>query len=355
MTLRPDVPFVRIFVAGPMAPGDDGHGGDFALHLGNIREALEVIKREIDQDFGGDFLRIDDPSDQLTGPIPDSVFDKIDVADVAVVDLSRVSPNVMYELALLHTLGTPTIVLAFEQTETNPEKLPFYMSQEYVATLPNFQPGTIRPALAKNIRLLLENFSDPRTRQNPISKFYGNTALVDLASSNGLATGYFANFARHVLRDTGSVLTLHEAGLKGLVVFRPESVAEVAGMENALKRKLNGTGAEMELINWNDPSQIRNLYNLKKVGRYLIDVPAPLSSLQVSHRFKRVTEILASIHGGEGAEFEREIAKLEAGMIGSFFSTLRSLAIQMPGINSRPLIFMGLDEFVDMIRGESAS
>lgn len=103
------IPF-DIFIGGPMGNDKlDAAGDSYHTHIPNIVSALERIRDEIASSASSIYIRILHPNYKGSGMINDNVFSMINDAELAIMDVSAGSPNVMYELAMLHALGTPTI------------------------------------------------------------------------------------------------------------------------------------------------------------------------------------------------------------------------------------------------------
>ncbi|MDM0053610.1 hypothetical protein [Variovorax sp. J22R115] len=137
--------------------------------------------------------------------IKTNVLMAIDKADIALFDMSprsgerSPSPNVMYELGLVHSLGLPYLMIQKKTAIT-----PCYLAQLNRIDLPaaNY-PNRVR--FAKRLREELDHMLKPDDQAhyeiNPVSQCYDNAAVVDISAVMGLATGYYFNFLYRLLKD----------------------------------------------------------------------------------------------------------------------------------------------------------
>src|SRR5262249_45431413 len=98
---------MRIFVIGPMRPTRDGQGIELATRTSVIKRGVEEIVRQkaLSQ------AHVKAPDDLRGSTIATDVFAQLDAADLVVADLSACSPNVLYELAFVDSLGLPTVLV----------------------------------------------------------------------------------------------------------------------------------------------------------------------------------------------------------------------------------------------------
>ncbi|PWW02240.1 hypothetical protein DFR52_102908 [Hoeflea marina] len=347
-----------------MSPSSNGPSGlSLAAQLQNLISATQIIAEEINEELGARFVQVTFPPRNATGLIDETIFEMLDNADAGIFDMSgpviatggapvhgRVSPNVMYELTWLHALGTPTIPVIPE--EQNSE---FYLSQLYARPVPDYTVDTLVGMLRTQIRYLVHGDSDNPAadpHRNPISKFY-NLSIVDIASSNGLATGYYHNFLRYVLDTRDSPFLRYPNAdfaveLSRLVIFRPETIGEVEGMNARLNNELGRRGAPpVETLLFEAPLHSRKL-TLKHVGSSLIDIPTPISSLAHSPRYRKARRIIPRSPFGdssEGSELRKRKDKLEKSMIDSFFRVMDYL-LEEPGLDGSRIHVRTIDEFL---------
>jgi len=342
-----------IFLGGPMGSGDDdGAGVSLQDHLLNMSNAVIQIANRINEEVDTQRITVLNPSVEEIGTIKDRVFEMIDRAELGIIDVSTGSPSAMYELTLLHALGIPVIPISLKKPKapiTIP--LPFYLRPEYAVMLEDYSQASLEKALEPKIRVAIgldASVSDHTT--NPITNFYG-LPLMDVSATTGLATGYFHNFLRFVLKETGSVFDVND-DLEKVVVLVPENLDEVAGMRFAVKNALASKGVAVEDIDEKDgkprteAEQVRGQVILFKAGKYLFDIPAPLSAQKSSSRHLRLTRAMENTPAGDRfTDLEIRLERLENAMIDRFFMVLRGL-IRRPEINSGRVEFLTVSEFV---------
>jgi hypothetical protein len=176
----------RIFIIGPMSD-DTGLPLDNILH---IKAALEAIFH------GRGDIQIDIPQEKYAPHIPKTVFSAIDFSDLVIADISHRSPNVMYELALAHALGIPTMLIETPDAPADP-RLPrkpiFYLAQNRTP-----QPASIaQQELVAQLRPLMDDWlATPEIYfgGDPLSQFFHGIPLVDVSAVAGIALGYAENF-----------------------------------------------------------------------------------------------------------------------------------------------------------------
>lgn len=332
---------ISMFIIGPMGQQQDDVASEIRHpQIVRIRNAIRVITEEFKEapEFNTDGLRfeIEDPERRLGGDVTDNVFSKIDTADLGIADISSRSPSVIYEYALMHSLGIPVIVL-----DKKGQEPPFYWRNQQLIQVTDFTVDALIEHLREPLRNFVFRRGEANFEQNPISKFYG-TALVDAAASTGLATGQFYNFVRYIIQD-GSVLTRTE--LEDLVIVRPTSVYQAGDTNERVRREL----PEIKKDEYETGLHPRGRLIFDRVGKHIYDFPTPLEALTISHRYRRVLEL---IQAGSDPETSPLIIKLEEQMIDAYFRTLRQLAIREAGTNPRKLKFMTADEFIDMVKSE---
>ena len=88
------------------------------------------------------------------------------MADVIVADISRLNPNVLYELGIAHSLSKPAIVLS--QDLAKHKKLPFDIT--HIATVPYVMPRNTGDTSARNLMRSIEKyFIATKRHHNPVS------------------------------------------------------------------------------------------------------------------------------------------------------------------------------------------
>lgn len=156
------------------------------------------------------------------------VVSHLEGADFVVFDLSprpnelSPSPNVMYELGLVHALGLPHVLL-----KGKGGGLPFYVTQNRVRTVDFGKDASVEAALAPVFRSVLQRggigFAD-----NAVSQYFGGAALVDISAAAGLAVGYYDAFIDYLLRAGGYLQRAEGAPFRHVVTVVPERFGPTA-------------------------------------------------------------------------------------------------------------------------------
>jgi hypothetical protein len=347
-----------IFLGGPMGGRKkDPASLAFSKHIGRLKEAIDRISDELNIEQSQWTVRSDTPVLDDTGMIEQRVFGIIDRAELGIMDISADSPSVMYELAMLHALGIPTIPISFRGNDGK-RVVPFYLRGTYQAVVESFEVEELYQILRPMVRNVVfggASGSDPN--MNPMTAYYG-LPLVDISASTGLATGYFHNFLQHILKDMGGVFDYLDGQVEKLVVIRPRSLAEAASLKHITERRLAEEGIEVELIGerdgkvYTDREQARGMMLVFRAGSYIFDAPSPLAAQEKSPRMKRIRKQLIQTAGrGPVSEEAREmVAKFEERMIEEFMSVLERLPEEYHNARPDRLAFATLDEFVEMAR-----
>ncbi|MBI1764292.1 MAG: hypothetical protein HYR56_22940 [Acidobacteria bacterium] len=315
----------RVFFIGPMGKEKPGKGADkgvdYTLHLPKLHAFLvsylkeEHGYQETKNKFftltegqrvgsvtlvkgkgkGKDSITILTPFDLYgAGDIPSNVFDAIDDSDLVIADLSGNKPAVIYELAFTHALGIETILVG------GAEAVSFYLAQTKFINI-DFRPKTISSDELKNrFASWLKNRNKLFESENPLQRFYG-APLPDISAANGLAAGFYDNFARPILTNGEIVyrtqtpegkLVEETRALQGLIVLRPENLASrVEEIREELEKRLLAEFPGEVLYGAPDKLFIRTNEGARTpfflVRDYLIDIPRTMFSLALSPRLER--------------------------------------------------------------------
>jgi hypothetical protein len=196
---------ITILTLGPMStdpsvqPPPPSHTLQLKLLVESIRAALLLERRP---DAFSD-LRVIAPDDRQVNLITRGVLDFIEQADLVIVDLSRGSPNVAYEVGLVHALGLPHILL------TDAAQPPFYFqSVEHIMNFA-FEP-VYNPQRSGHVALrdkILAFMTDPNAAvgyaDNQVTEYYEGLPIIDISGPSGVATGYYINGIRRFVRGNG--------------------------------------------------------------------------------------------------------------------------------------------------------
>ena len=337
----------RVFIIGPMSTSDnDPQGLPLSQHIPNIARATRMVLNRLGQELGAAMpeCMVIEPPNYVTD-IPEAVFSHIMHCDLAIADISTGSPNVLYELALLHANGVPVILIG---------EPPFYLTQMVGLIVEDFQSETLFAALAGGSfdeidlekgdervpgqieRLILK----PSAQQtmNPFSRHFGGVHLVNVAAATGVATGYYYNFIRWVLRE--GTIFYDRPEFEDLVIIRPRRISEVNHAMDALRRdfgeprtdrdgnpEVNEDGSpqyELPGLTYLMRGHARHIF-FRRVGKHIVDYPTPISSLTVSRQHRQMMEYARIRSREEGKELDPLLSDFEERMIGIFFETLEQL------------------------------
>lgn len=357
----------RIFVIGPMTEGkEDPQGLPYEQHIPNIvtatRNVLERLRAKL-----GDALpdcQVIDPPNRPAG-IPRDVFSHIMHCNFAIADISNASPNVIYEIAMLHANGTPVILLG------DPI---FYLNQQNCLACADFEVATLEAALAGSSfdetdrKGQLETLMTAPPREdfrNPITEFFEGVHLVNVAAAAGVATGNFYNFTSYVLKRGG--LFKSRPNLKKLVLIRPERIGDVDRCVGLLEEAFSEPILDRETQQpvrdrdgnplmslpklWqNDDAHPRGTYFAYQVGNNLVDYPTPISSLEVSKQYLAMGDYVQRNATGFSAE---ETDAFEKRLIDVYFDTLRDLARRHPsGCDWGRVEILSIEDAIEFLRAD---
>lgn len=333
----------RIFIIGPMTTGQtDPKGLEWEKHIENIAEALRLAisaLRTKNGDRIGHYEILQPPNN--TGNIRRDVFPHLLHCDLAVADISNKSPNVIYEIAILHANGTPVILIDLTETIKNKDTI-FYLNQDKVLGVDTFDINDICKAL---LYKSLTNNNDNRTMGqlesailgagnstpwNPITEHLGGVALVNVAAAAGVATGQHYNFLKWVLED-GGIFSDPNAHVDRIILLRPDRIQQVDEIKKELIQRFGKDSTDREgKVTRDLPGYFYNVkghprggYFFYRVGRYIVDYPTPISSLSVSRQYIEMREY---VNVNANGEEEANLRRFEQKIIDVYFSTLKKLA-----------------------------
>lgn len=317
----------------------DSNGLPLEQHIPNIVEATQKVLEDLSKKHGDNFPEwmVIDPPDRPTG-IPREIFSHIMHCDFAIADISNASPNVMYEVAILHANGTPVICLG------DPV---FYLNQQNCIRCASFEVADLKSALSGarsdrsggvgQLESMMRDSHLP-TLTNPITEFFHGVHFLNVAATAGIAAGNFYNFIWHVLREGG--IFKSNPDLKKLLLIRPENIKAVTECRNKLEHEFGqvildqdsgepvvGDNGEQKknlpVIRHKDEMHPRGEYFAHRIGNYLVDYPAPILSLSVSKQYKAMN----NYYKNYPSEIRNnELIKSEKRLIKIYFDTLEMMA-----------------------------
>ncbi|MGE3644872.1 MAG: hypothetical protein AB7F96_13570 [Beijerinckiaceae bacterium] len=401
---------IDVFVGGPLNnTHPDGAGLLMKDYLPNLREAIGKIIKDINaswpnrSEFSYDPVQLVGPSMKPTdganiGMIKKKIFSAIDEADVAIMDVtgpsmtlsdgsifeSRASPDVIYELGFLHALGVPTIPISLEGRRKE-----FYLEQYHTTFVKNFETDTLLTALRETLTDLCLNYHEEIDdwRSNPISEHYNDVALVDISSTQGLATGYFHNFLRIWISTEFQIFTAIEDAKKGspkeanllqfssdseldtlkglerkIVILKPNSISELNSsnpefIKGRLESKLKEAGIKFGKFTCYQPAQRTSIgtlsgepFRFSYAGRYIYDIPFPLIAMQSAPRYKRSRNKVRS----SAISIIDKLADYDRKLINSFVDLIETMiSDQEKQVRKDHHKILSLDDFVKLVLSDN--
>jgi nucleoside 2-deoxyribosyltransferase len=240
-----------------------------------------------------------------------SIFSRLDVADLVIFNMTpkpdekQASPNVFYELGLVHALGIPAIIVKAERGE-----IPFYaagMKQQRVA---DFQLATLCNALRSPLREFLDtenthtNFVNDR-----VTQFYG-MPIVDISAAVGLATGYYQNFVSRLIMEDGFLASYSEL-IRHVILARPSGVDSTYDSDKALlKAALTAAGHTLTEKFQLAGNQSLGPIWFDHVQGVVIDLPRTIYPLQRSPRLFAFLDRHREVRGAAERAFNQRYRQL---------------------------------------------
>jgi hypothetical protein len=215
------------------------------------------------------------------------ILSQLDIADIVIINLTPKdgpagcpSPNVYYELGLLHSLGMPVIPVHQAGTE-----LPFYIRSLKTYRVPEFKPEIVANELRKPLLKFLDPVDETDFTDNRISQFYDHLPIVDISAAIGLATGYYYNFVGRLLRD-GSFISAYPDKVKRLIIVRPTNVLDTFEQDRErLKTVLANAGFRLVTEKLDaPPGDGKGPAWIDHIDGIIIDLPRTIYPLKISPR-----------------------------------------------------------------------
>ncbi|ANB36479.1 hypothetical protein A6024_00150 [Rhodovulum sulfidophilum] len=325
----------KVFVIGPMfREGEDEYGIAYSDQILNIVAALNTIGADLEEAHGIR-LDVDAPDQRLRDiqHIPEFALGEIDRCNFAVADISARSPSVMYEIAVLHSLGTPTLLL--DRKPALIEDAVYYLKDLTIRDVVSFSVENIRAELEKPVRILTGVEPGPRHdyTRNKITDYYRSMPLVDVRAITGIATSYFSNFLRHVLNPLGPMAK--DYTLNKLIVLIPPLIMDNYGasVTDRMEKEIGDRIQQFEF-----ESVFSRTQKAKRIKNAVVDYPTPIDSLSLSPQFTRTSELLKS-------DGDEEFARYQGRMIQTFCDVVTHLCRTQPAISTPE--FMPLETFFE--------
>jgi hypothetical protein len=315
---------VTILVLGPMTEDlddarhvvADARTAQFGRLISDIAEDLISAEPELGPVY------VDQPDDNRSAAIIKGILEKIEAADLVILDLSGGSQNVMYELGLVNAVGLPFILT------TKDKSPPFYMANIFCIskfkTIVPFDPQYgphrhLRVRIREYLRSVRDAQGDPNSfATNPVTDYFHGVPVVDISAPAGLAAGYWMNAVRRFVRlggyfDRENLVTLTlpdrtevQQNLRIGHFVAVEPVETLAETEPRDRKRLedtligHGYGMRKGVIPYVDEQDLRQfvgnfLGRVEPDGSFelvqpaiVIDMPTTLYALQYSPRVMRI-------------------------------------------------------------------
>lgn len=261
--------------------------------------------------------------------IPSNVFLAIDKADFVLFDMSNrgdgraPTPNVMYELGLVHALGLPHLMIKKAGGET-----PFYLKNyNYIELAERGYPGKaeLKAKLRAKVIAAINPDEYVDFRANPVSRYYDNAAVVDISATMGLATGYFFNFLNRMLGDPNYLRHHVPKEVDRQITLVPNSLQSNAQTDiDAFKALAKKAGHEVHDCKLNLPEgfsdDIRPIV-AKRIGRICFDIPTTAYALRQSPRYVTLA-VAAAQHKGQA---RTDLLRMEKRLLHQFVAATEYL------------------------------
>jgi len=214
------------------------------------------------------------------------VFSKLDTADLVVFNITpRIeetnhSPNVFYELGLVHALGLLYLILIQEGNEVL-----LYLKGARYYDVKDYKESGLDKKLGEPVQSFISDNSDYFFAENIISDFYEGLPVVNISAAVGLATGYYMNFVRRILKDGGFIFYYPEK-IKRLIVVKPISVFNTYEEEvSTMKEKLKDADFELVMEKLAPiPSDRNGAIWFEHIDGTVIDIPRMIYPIKRSPR-----------------------------------------------------------------------
>jgi len=300
-----------------------------------IKKAVESLLVEPEQESllrrqGIATTSVEIPEEQHGANIATSIFSNIDVADLVIVDISprgndhdKFSPNVFYELAMVHALGIPCVLVC------DTGEVPFYLRMNHIYVVESLTAEAVSAALREPLHKFLLNDPALDLVANPTMDFFGRP-IVDISAAAGVAAAYFENLINRALVETGFI-GHYENEFQHLITCRPPDIISHTYEEDfqklgiLLEQELGVqlTKKDLPMIDRNSRRGLSGLF----VGKVMIDLPTIAYTLAKSPRFRSLeSRILKMLKGGEPTpDQQRVLHQASERLLDQFESSLQDL------------------------------
>lgn len=230
-------------------------------------------------------LDIRAPTGNPTGDqFQDWILAQIDTASFVIADITDFNPNVIYEIAFAHAIGTPVVYFATHDATHRRDnfKVIHYLQYSLINLVSKYDLSKLN---MPEFSTRLENiFRDGHVQSpNLLSRYYGDVPPIDAEFTRGLAQTYYNNFLGPLLTFNGDV-----SGLPAkLLVVIPDTLEIPARDVGAEFSRIVGTSPEEVKIAGNALQRPLSLKHSESHDM-LFDIPSALFTLKSSRRYKKV-------------------------------------------------------------------
>lgn len=285
---------LSIFILGPMPQSGEVDSSCQAIKFALNSIIAEPEVQRILRERKVSAWDVEEPGALYSANIIHDVFARIDEADLVVINLTpkdgpagQSSPNVFYELGLVHSLGVPYILLSQEATP-----IPFYLRDSRIHLVKDFSEGAVRRALRDLFLRFLRGEASDQLADNRISDFY-SLPVVDISAAVGAATAYYENLIQRALLENGFIGHYPDR-FSHLIVCRPNDIINRTAVQEMQEMKRfvkDTTGADFRR------ETFEPVFDYDKralagdfIGTVMVDLPTVAYTMRMSPRFRSLQD-----------------------------------------------------------------
>lgn len=337
----------NVFVIGPMGADKDEpleNRTPISSHMENIAKALRIIMPQYIK--APSRWEVFSPLEGATD-ITEFVFTRIDDADLAVADITTRSPSVMYELAYFHALGTPIIVLDYNNVSA--ASTPFYLKGVNLLRVSDFDVDSLTSALNERF----QKFFDPEDFQNfstnPITSFYG-APLMEISGAATIARGYYRNFVSGIINSQSGIAALYkESPIEKLYILKSSSSLDIR--------------TDIQLFESAFPGKKEHVFSVQTAGkerrlsahydgRAIFDLPRTVYTLAYSPRIQRLEKAIRQMPGLSENKKEEMRSRTLSALVTRFYDAINERVIEDEMAFNQMVEFVGIANIKDFVQGQ---
>lgn len=247
----------------------------------------QFIEDEIKARSGSDDLDItifaptDNPnSDRFN----DWIFAQIDTCDLLIADMTGFNPNVVYEVAFAHALGTPCGYIRFSDDETNEATLEDIRHYFKFTLMPATTEADLRAGDYPHLSSQIGNFLQGSgiSGETILSDYYG-ASPIDSEFMRGLAEGYYRNFL-------GRLLSLSPPEDNPRLILRISLPDTFVITDAELRRvRINAFGDEQLGLGANKLGRPFTVDLAVRDGEtFVLDIPTTILTVTLSSKYRKI-------------------------------------------------------------------